>query len=89
MVEDIVAVMRHAGDQGPGLRINEALSLAESDLDAARGRTPIRGGQGGRRRMSASTLGDGSISTSGSEMRLAIPAGALLCVASGATAGRP
>jgi hypothetical protein len=25
MVEDIVAVMRHAGDQGPGLRINEAL----------------------------------------------------------------
>ena len=63
-VEEIVAVMRRAGDRTSGLRtralivllwraglrINEALSLTESDLDAARGSVLIRRGKGGRRR---------------------------------------
>jgi site-specific recombinase XerD len=59
-VEEIVAVMRQAGDgifgvrvrglivvlwRG-GLRISEGLALAESDLDAARGSILVRRGQG-------------------------------------------
>ena len=63
-VEEIIAVMRAAGD-GPygdrlrgmivvlwraGLRIGEALALAETDLDPARGAITIRRGKGGKRR---------------------------------------
>ena len=63
-VEEIVAVMRAAGD-GPhgrrlralivvlwraGLRIHEALALSESDLDRRRGSVLVRRGKGGRRR---------------------------------------
>ena len=33
-----------------GLRISEALALAESDLDSARGAVLVRRGKGGRRR---------------------------------------
>lgn len=59
-VEEIVAVMRIAGD-GPdglrlrggiavlwraGLRISEALALAESDLDRTRGAVLVRRGKG-------------------------------------------
>ena len=63
-VEEIVTVMRHAGDgihgrrlRGlivvlwrAGLRICEALALAEADLDARRGSLLVRRGKGGRRR---------------------------------------
>jgi integrase len=63
-VEEIVAVMRTAGDDGDGarlralivilwragLRIGEALDLAEIDLDAAHGAVLVRKGKGGRRR---------------------------------------
>jgi integrase len=63
-VEAIVAVMRRAGDgihgrrlRGlivvlwrAGLRIHEALALAEADLDARRGSLLVRRGKGGRRR---------------------------------------
>ena len=63
-VEEIIAVMRAAGedadgDQAPGvivvlwragLRISEALALAESDLDRVRGAVHVRRGKGGRRR---------------------------------------
>ena len=63
-VEEIVAVMRRAGDSRhglrtralivvlwrAGLRISEALPLAESDLDRSRGSILIRRGKGGRRR---------------------------------------
>jgi hypothetical protein len=63
-VEEIVAVMRTAGDgvhgrrlRGlivvlwrAGLRISEALSLAEPDLDHRRGSLLVRRGKGGRRR---------------------------------------
>src|SRR5215203_2357938 len=73
-IEEIVSVMRHAGDgvhgrrlRGlivvlwrAGLRICEALALAEADLDARRGSLLVRRGKGGRRRESAWTTGPGS-----------------------------
>jgi integrase len=63
-VEEIIAVMRQAGigsyGQGlrglivvlwrAGLRISEALTLTESDLEIARGSALVRRGKGGRRR---------------------------------------
>jgi integrase len=63
-VEEIVAVMRHAPDDPhgwrlramivvlwrAGLRIQEALALAEHDLDHRRGSLLVRSGKGGRRR---------------------------------------
>jgi site-specific recombinase XerC len=63
-VEEIVAVMRHtSGDRHgrrmralivvlwrAGLRIQEALALAEHDLDYRRGSLLVRSGKGGRRR---------------------------------------
>jgi site-specific recombinase XerD len=63
-IEEIVAVMRRAGDSvhghrlrglivvlwRAGLRICEALALAEADLDARRGSLLVRRGKGGRRR---------------------------------------
>jgi site-specific recombinase XerC len=63
-VEEIIAVMRTAGD-GPhgrrlralivimwraGLPIQEALALTEGDLDQRRGSLLVRHGKGGRRR---------------------------------------
>jgi integrase len=62
--EEIVAVMRRAGDGAhgrrlrgliivlwrAGLRICEALALAEADLDRRRGSLLVRRGKGGRRR---------------------------------------
>jgi integrase len=63
-IEEIVAVMRAAGDGADGarlrglivmlwragLRISEALDLAETDLDRSRGAVLVRRGKGGRRR---------------------------------------
>jgi len=63
-VEEIVAVMRHAAADRhgrrvramivvlwrAGLRIQEALALAEQDLDHRRGSLLVRNGEGGRRR---------------------------------------
>ena len=63
-VEEIVAVMRAAGDGAhgrrlrglivilwrAGLRIHEALALTEADLDQRRGSLLVRRGKGGRRR---------------------------------------
>ena len=63
-VEEIIAVMHAAGDDAgglrlraliivlwrAGLRISEALALAETDLDPARGALVVRRGKGGKRR---------------------------------------
>jgi site-specific recombinase XerC len=63
-VDEIVAVMRHASDARhgwrvqamivvlwrAGLRVQEALALAEHDLDYRRGSVLVRSGKGGRRR---------------------------------------
>jgi site-specific recombinase XerD len=63
-VEEIIAVMRAAGETihgarvralvvtlwRAGLRINEALTLAETDLEPRRGSILVRHGKGGKRR---------------------------------------
>ena len=63
-VEEVIAVMRTVGDcpdgyrlravivllWRAGLRISEALSLQESDLDRTRGAVLVRHGKGGKRR---------------------------------------
>jgi site-specific recombinase XerD len=63
-VEEILAVMRRAADDRHGwrvramivvlwraeLRVQEALALAENDLDQRRGSLLVRNGKGGRRR---------------------------------------
>jgi integrase len=73
-IEGIVTVMRQAGDgvhgrrlRGlvvvlwrAGLRICEALALAEADLDPRRGSLLVRRGKGGRRRGRDGRLGLGA-----------------------------
>ncbi len=64
MVQEIIAVMRAAGESPDGvrlrgviivlwragLRISEALALTESDLDPGSGSVLVRRGKGGKRR---------------------------------------
>jgi integrase len=101
-IEEIVAVMRAAGD-GPegvrlralivllwraGLRISEALDLAETDLDRSRGAVLIRRGKGGKRREVGMDRWAWGQLQQWLEIRADLPVGALLCVIRGATAGR-
>ena len=79
-VEEIIAVMRAAGDDAhgrrlrglivilwrAGLRIQEALALAESDLDQRRGALLVRRGKGGRRREVGMDAGAGTSCSHGS-----------------------
>src|ERR1700730_576792 len=102
-VEEIVAVMRSAGEGADGdraraliavlwragLRISEALALAESDLDPARGAVLVRRGKGGKRREVGMDRWGWDRLGPWLEIRARLPVGALFCVIHGPTAGRP
>jgi site-specific recombinase XerD len=101
-VEEIVAVMRAAGDGAhgrrlralivilwrAGLRVQEALALAEADLDQRRGALLVRRGKGGRRREVGMDAWGWDELQPWLEMRLELPVGLLLCVINGLTRGR-
>jgi len=103
-VDEIVAVMRRipSGRHGirlralivvlwrGGLRIQEALSLIESDLDPRRGAILVRRGKGNKRRevgMDAWAWSDHLAPWLA--CRSELPVGALFCVIEGPTYGRP
>ena len=102
-VEEIVTVMRHAGDSvhgrrlrglivvlwRAGLRICEALTLAEADLDARRGSMLVRRGKGGRRREVDMDDWAWEQLEPWLQVRLKLPVGPLVCVVNGPTRGRP
>ena len=102
-VEEIISVMRCAGERPEGLRmralivvlwraglrISEALALAESDLDPRRGSILVRCGKGGKRREVGMDAWAWEQLTPWLELRRTMPVGALLCVINGATRGRP
>ena len=71
-----------------GLRIHEALALAESDLDRRRGSVLVRRGKGGRRREAGMDAWGWDQLEPGCEVRLEPPVGPLFCVVNGATRGR-
>jgi integrase len=93
-IEEIVAVMRRAGDRPnalrlrglivilwrAGLRIGEALTLAESDLERARGAILARHGKGGRRRIVGMDDWGWEQLRPWLEYRRELPVGALFCV---------
>ena len=99
-VEEIVAVMRAAGGGAhgararglivilwrAGLRISEALGLAERDLDPARGAIVVRHGKGGKRREVG--MDEWGWNPPWLEYRVSLPIRALFCVISGPTRGR-
>jgi len=102
-VEEIVAVMREVGTDRHGarlraaivvlwrggLRIQEALALAEGDLDPRRGSMLVRAGKGGRRReVGMDEWGFEQLRPWLSE-RERLPVGPLFCVIDGPTRGRP
>jgi integrase len=101
-VEEIVAVMRAAGDGRharrlralmvvrwrAGLRIHEALALNESDLDRRRGALLVRRGKGGRRREVGMDDWAWEHVQPWLAARVDLPVGPLLCIATGPTRGR-
>ena len=101
-VEEIIAVMRTAG-AGPdgvrlralivvlwraGLRIGEALALAETDLDARRGAVLVRAGKGGKRREVGMDSWGWEQLEPWQQLRVRFPVGPLFCVIHGPTGGR-
>ena len=102
-VEEIVAVMKQAGDTPfgrrlrglvvvlwrAGLRISEALALTEGDLETARGAVLVRRGKGGRRREVGMDDWAWGQLRPWLEIRVSLPIGPLFCVLSGPTPGRP
>jgi site-specific recombinase XerC len=102
-VEEVVAVMRVAGESAyglrtralivvlwrAGLRISEALALAESDLDRDRGAILVRRGKGGKRREVGMDRWAWEQIDPWLRLRISLRVGALLCVVHGPTQGRP
>jgi integrase len=102
-VEEIIAVVRAAGDEPDGvrlrglivvlwragLRISEALALAESDLDRVRGAIQVRHGKGGRRREVGMDRWAWEALDPWLTLRAGLPIGTLFCVLRGPTRGRP
>jgi len=101
-VDEIVAVMRQAGDNRhahrlkalivvlwrAGLRIQEALSLAETDLDQLRGSILVRHGNNDRRREVGMDAWAWSAIAPWLGDRAEVPVGPLFCVIDGPTRGR-
>jgi len=101
-IEEIIAVMRAAGDGAhgrrlrglivilwrAGLRIQEALALAEADLDHRWGALLVRRGKGGRRREVGMDAWGWEALEPWLELRVELPVGPLLCVINGPTRGR-
>jgi site-specific recombinase XerD len=101
-VEEVISVMRAAGDEAPGrrlrglivvlwragLRIHEALALSEADLDHRRGALLVRRGKGGRRREVGMDAWGWDELQPWLELRVELPVGPLFCVLIGRTRGR-
>src|SRR3954452_13866799 len=105
-VDEIVAVVRAAGETGhgqrlrwlivvlwrAGLRISEALALAEADLDPRRGAVLVCRGKGGRRREVGMDDWAWEQLQPWITARLQLPVGRLFCIirhAAGAGRSRP
>src|ERR687891_210079 len=102
-VEEIVAVMRHAADDRhgwrlramivvlwrAGLRVQEALALAEHDLDPRPGSVLVRNGKGGRRREVGMDEWGWEHLRPWLSARAELPVGPLFCIIDGPTRGRP
>src|SRR5512135_2584756 len=100
-VDEIVAVMRQAGRDRhghrlnalivvlwrAGLRINEALSLTETDLDQRRGSILVRHGKNDRRREVGMDAWGWSALQPWLTERATLPVGPLFCVIAGPTRG--
>ena len=101
-VDEIVAVMRQAGPNRhghrlnalivvlwrAGLRIQEALSLTETDLDQRRGSILVRHGKNDRRREVGMDTWAWSALEPWLADRVQLPVGPLFCVIDGPTHGR-
>jgi site-specific recombinase XerD len=102
-VEEIVAVMREAGDDSHGwrlralivvlwrggVRVHEALALGERDLDPRRGSVLVCSGKGGRRREIGMDAWGWDQLRPWLAARVQIPVGPLFCVIDAPTRGRP
>jgi site-specific recombinase XerD len=71
-----------------GLRIQEALSLGEVDLDPRRGSLLVRHGKGGRRREVGMDAWGWQQLQPWLQTRLELPVGPLFCIVTGPTRGR-
>src|SRR3954452_25455538 len=102
-IDEIIAVMRHAGEDRhgwrlralivvlwrAGLRIQEALTLTELDLDQRRGSLLIRNGKGGKRREVGMDDWGWEQLRPWLEERTRMPVCSLFCIVDGPTSGRP